>query len=362
MLSRIKQTYNKIVENLRFEDDRELFLRLFLYLSTVFALFVHAFFLGFYIRFSVTPLVTLNIFSLLYYVSMLFLISRKWFFWAGTLISVENILYSWITMTILGTNVNVVAYLFIILLMHQMVFYSKKSFHVGMTVFIGINAVLLVYFGSNVTPQYILGSERAMLDIFSVIMVCVAIVAEVAMVNYIQKFVQEVNARNLAALEAQAYRDPLTGMYNRRYAEKHFNLLETSEEKIQACGAMVDIDDFKKVNDTYGHDAGDIVLCILSQIMTRELRKSDYVFRWGGEEFLILLNSISLENAFVVLDKIRKKIEETPIEIKDGEKIITITVTIGVATLDLKDIKASIAACDNNLYLGKKGTKNVVVM
>ena len=362
VLNRMKLFYAKIIENMNFEDDSELFLRLFLCLSTIFALLIHIFFLLFYIKFSVTPLITLNILSVIYYTSVFFVISRKRFFAAGNMISMENIVYSWITLQVLGPNVNVVAYLFIILLMHQLVSYGRRSFHRVFTVFISLNAVLLMFFGTRVVPQYILGSEKMALEFFSVAMVCAGIIMEVGIVNHIHKFVQEVNARNLAALEAQAYRDPLTGMYNRRYAEKHFEVLETSEESLHICAAMADIDDFKKVNDTYGHDAGDIVLVTLSQIMARELRKSDFVFRWGGEEFLVLLNNISLENAFTVLDKIRKKVSETPIEIKDGEKVITITITIGVAQLDLKDIKKSIDECDKNLYFGKKGTKNIVVM
>ena len=123
---------------------------------------------------------------------------------------------------------------------------------------------------------------------------------------------------------------------------------------------MLDIDDFKVLNDTYGHELGDDVLKHLSDSITSSLRKTDVVFRWGGEEFLILLKDVDVSTAYRLLDKLRGKLESGNLEIND--MTLNYTVTIGVCALDPQNVKQSIDTSDRLMYKGKALGKNRVVM
>ncbi|MDR2909380.1 MAG: GGDEF domain-containing protein, partial [Oscillospiraceae bacterium] len=147
------------------------------------------------------------------------------------------------------------------------------------------------------------------------------------------------------------------GLFNRRFAGEFFRNLEKSG-KDGWCVGMMDIDDFKLVNDLYGHSAGDAVLILIADTMRETLRKTDVLIRWGGEEFLLLLADVHPETAVTILDKLRETISSTKI-IADG-KAISVTVTIGVARLACRDIHASIGISDEMLYEGKKRGKNMV--
>ena len=125
----------------------------------------------------------------------------------------------------------------------------------------------------------------------------------------------------------------------------------------------MDIDFFEKFNDTYGHDAGDIVLREVVKIIRNSIRNNDIIVRWGGEEFLILLDNVPAEKAGEVAERIRKNIAESFIELPDGKKI-KVTVSIGVACAQSEgtysfDELFSIA--DKRLYKAKKEGRNRVV-
>jgi diguanylate cyclase len=117
---------------------------------------------------------------------------------------------------------------------------------------------------------------------------------------------------------------------------------------------MLDIDKFKNVNDTYGHDAGDLVLQGFAQVVSKNLRKSDIFARIGGEEFLVFLPYSSHENALVVAQKIRHAIETY-----EGVDNIRFTISIGVSEV-LNDIKSAIKVSDTALYKAKENGRNRV--
>jgi diguanylate cyclase (GGDEF)-like protein len=160
-------------------------------------------------------------------------------------------------------------------------------------------------------------------------------------------------------LSDQAHTDSLTRLYNRRYADLYFARLNKEISDKIYCVAMMDIDNVKAVNDTYGHAVGDEVLCFLAEFLRNDLRKSDLIFRWGGEEFLIMLQGVDLPTAGRILDKLREKLSDTDIPTTKGN--LRITVTIGVAVMDSYDPEACIEASDQGLYRGKRGGKNIVI-
>ncbi|HPJ70334.1 MAG TPA: diguanylate cyclase [Candidatus Mcinerneyibacteriales bacterium] len=164
-------------------------------------------------------------------------------------------------------------------------------------------------------------------------------------------------------MEQLAQTDPLTGLSNRRNIMEKIKL-ETY--RAQRSGEpfsflLIDIDHFKSINDTYGHDCGDRVLVSLAAILTKHMRKIDVISRWGGEEFLALLPRTDKEGAANLAEKIRSVVEKAPVA-SCGEKIF-VTVTIGVSVFDRSpSADQSIKEADEALYQGKKYGRNKVVV
>ena len=153
--------------------------------------------------------------------------------------------------------------------------------------------------------------------------------------------------------------DNLTGLSNRHQTNKELDAKITEFYRYQHNFAllMIDIDYFKRINDNFGHDVGDYVLQELSRIITKQIRQNDQFSRWGGEEFLIVLPKISLQEACEVADKIRSLIEHY--SFKD---IDSLTISIGVSTMQEKDTKASLLKrVDDALYAAKDKGRNQVL-
>jgi diguanylate cyclase len=174
--------------------------------------------------------------------------------------------------------------------------------------------------------------------------------------------------KKIAALEAdlaqatQASReDFLTKLFNKRAIEEHLNLKEAEYERHghSFCIAMLDLDHFKSVNDTYGHDAGDAVLIAFSKILKLEARNSDVVGRYGGEEFLAILGETDLEGAKVFCEKVRAHVEQAHF-MYQGQRI-AVSVSIGVAQrIDFPSLKGLVNGADERLYDAKHKGRNRV--
>ncbi|MCB1043627.1 MAG: diguanylate cyclase [Acidobacteria bacterium] len=156
--------------------------------------------------------------------------------------------------------------------------------------------------------------------------------------------------------------DFLTDLLNRRgfteYAKQAFASAKRGLQDLSV--AIVDLDHFKNVNDSYGHDAGDQVLVQVGKLLSHSLREGDMVARWGGEEFVILMPNTKLEGATTVSDKIRERLASHIFEIDRYQ--ISITATIGVSEVDLDEgIEKALIAADLALYDGKQSGRNRVV-
>ena len=163
-----------------------------------------------------------------------------------------------------------------------------------------------------------------------------------------------------AKLKEQANRDPMTNMYNRRYfAEMSEKIVSIAKRTKEPLGfMMIDIDNFKKVNDTYGHNVGDEVIKLLANKLISRVRESDIAARFGGEEFAIMLPNTDLKSASEVAKTIRLEAEQ----IKYNNDL-HFTVSIGVSELNHKDTKSVTEALNNSdkaLYEAKAAGKNRV--
>lgn len=158
----------------------------------------------------------------------------------------------------------------------------------------------------------------------------------------------------------QANTDALTGLYNRRKAKDYMAALVKSSEDDSISLAIGDIDFFKKVNDNYGHDIGDVVLKQVAQAMKTTLGKRAFIARWGGEEFLIVFPSRNGDEAFILLEQLRKNIKS--MQFYAGEKNFSVSMTLGLAEYDFNgDIDITLKEADEKLYIGKANGRDQVV-
>ena len=172
------------------------------------------------------------------------------------------------------------------------------------------------------------------------------------------KILNETLKANMQILNRVAYRDELTGLYNRRFVVEKL-AQDLMEPNRQDALVMIDVDDFKHVNDCYGHDAGDMVLVCISNIMESVCRRHKVV-RWGGEEFLIILMAVTKQECFEVCEEIRKEIQAFPF--LQGNTTFYCTVTLGISLYDKEQsFKMNMTHADMALYRGKKTGKNRTV-
>ena len=172
------------------------------------------------------------------------------------------------------------------------------------------------------------------------------------------KILNETLKANMQILNRVAYRDELTGLYNRRFVVEKL-AQDLMEPNRQDALVMIDVDDFKHVNDCYGHDAGDMVLVCISNIMESVCRRHK-VIRWGGEEFLIILMAVTKQECYEVCEEIRKEIQAFPF--LQGNTTFYCTVTLGISLYDKEQsFKMNMTHADMALYRGKKTGKNRTV-
>lgn len=177
----------------------------------------------------------------------------------------------------------------------------------------------------------------------------------------IKRLNRELKEKN-NALEYESNHDPLTQAKNRRYFYNYLSNRQTVDNSNKyTLLALLDIDFFKKINDVHGHDAGDKVLQIIVQRIKENLRACDQLVRWGGEEFLLHINTTpDQQQNRAIIQRILCDIERTPIKINDTE--ITVSVSIGFATLvATNDLEQHIKVIDNYLYQAKEqGRKRAI--
>jgi diguanylate cyclase (GGDEF)-like protein/PAS domain S-box-containing protein len=169
--------------------------------------------------------------------------------------------------------------------------------------------------------------------------------------------------RRIAELEKLAYVDWLTHLPNRRYLEMRFpQLLAEQHAMSDKMGIlMLDLDDFKNVNDSYGHQSGDTVLASIAKTLTGALRDSDIAGRWGGDEFLALLPDASKDGLQTLADRCRVLIAQTQVEC--GEKRVSVTASVGAVYVRPEDtMETALTRVDRMLYESKnRGRDRVVV-
>jgi two-component system, cell cycle response regulator len=179
-----------------------------------------------------------------------------------------------------------------------------------------------------------------------------------------RKRFQETLKSNYQQSLSMAVTDKLTKLYNRHYLDTHLkNLVAQSLEGKRPMSLMIlDMDHFKQVNDTYGHDVGDEVLKSLANIIINTIRSADLAARYGGEEFVVLMPETDASRAYEAAERLRKRVESQAFATgKDGETMQK-TVSIGCATIEASDTPETLLKrADESLYMAKHGGRNRVI-
>ncbi|MDU0460771.1 MAG: diguanylate cyclase, partial [Geobacteraceae bacterium] len=170
-----------------------------------------------------------------------------------------------------------------------------------------------------------------------------------------------VRAERMKIIRSYMVRDSMTGLFNHTTTKEHLDtaIAHAQRKEEEVCFAMIDVDNFKTVNDSYGHPVGDRVLIALARLLGQRVRKTDVVGRFGGEEFAVVLPGCSISEAVTLLNELRESFAAVRFQSK-GETF-SCTFSCGVAPLSLYgDATALCKAADEALYLAKNGGRNLV--
>lgn len=332
---------------------------------------IHLFFSLFYYYFNVIVLVIYNLASSIFYFTLYkVFVKKKKYFQLMNVMLVEILFFASSSTLLLGWDFGYMVYFLALvpvmfyLLFTNPRFYGNLKLPVVYSFFICVMFILVKEMSYYIVPPY---KQCFPENIASVMYIFNSFLVFLFEAFFSLLFVFEIlHMQN--ALKAQNTRldilanlDPLTKLFNRRSMEQHLNhTLDIAKANGTVFSVIIaDIDDFKKVNDTYGHDFGDKVLSNVANILKNQMRDEDYVCRWGGEEFLLLINA-NKEIAKAVGERIRSEIEKSIVT--DSAISISVTMTFGVMDyIPGYSMEKLIALADENLYKGKKNGKNQVV-
>lgn len=331
--------------------------------------FVHVCLLVFFLYLNVLPLVIFNLFSVVMYLYLTVLLRRKKYTKAFFLTYAEIFLHTVVAILLVGWELGFPLYNLGIVPVSFYVTYTTPGFRKPIKyplILMVINMLITIacrFYDYFVGPVYQLDlhGELLLFHAFNTI-IAYLLVGVFSLLFLVELRSNEVALmRKNRELDHLANYDVLTALLNRRSMEErvHQAMLRKEEMGQDFCVALGDIDDFKIINDTFGHDCGDQVLRHISRILMDEMEKEDCVCRWGGEELLILMSG-ELETAYKKVESLRKRVESTPILF--DSQIIMFTVTFGVCQYHPGEkYHQLVRRADSKMYIGKNSGKNCVV-
>lgn len=334
-------------------------------------IFVTVIYIFIFVFFRLWPLALYNILSIPFYI---YLYQNKFHKRIGfyvTIMHFQIIIHAFSGVVFWGWNYE---FQIVILAMISTVYIYRKDFAKNLIyltyfeVFMFVMARMISVWTSPISqplPLFIsISNPQILYTIISSVNIAIAIFAIISIANinkHTNKLVfTRLNEDNIA-LDNLANIDPLTGLLNRRYIYRYIEKFELEETNNNLIVVIGDIDDFKDVNDTSGHDTGDLVIQTISEIIKHSKREIDLACRWGGDEFLIIMPDITIEEAYRIVDDIRQYISNKAFHYNKYR--FKVTVSFGIANADkINKFSDALALADENLYKCKNQGKNQVKM
>ena len=267
-----------------------------------------------------------------------------------------------VNLQLFGWNIGVQHFLMVMLLLYFFSSYKRhKEKFIYAAALCAIRLILFHIYYKRTPLVILLNVENDILQTINTITIfwCISIIAYI-----FSRDSQELEGKLVdynTQLQKQANTDTLTGLCNRRGARDYLErLIRSVDDTNNFSLCICDIDFFKKVNDTYGHDFGDEVLKGIAEIFKEEVRGRNLAARWGGEEFLLLFSGCNGDEAGADLERIKRKIKAMRIE-KDGYEV-GVTMTFGLAEYDFSgNMESTLKEADTKLYQGKEAGRDRIV-
>ncbi|MCR4586317.1 MAG: GGDEF domain-containing protein [Lachnospiraceae bacterium] len=327
---------------------------------------VHIILLLFMVVMGVTPLVQFNILSVVVYLFCVMLCRAGHFMPVFISIILEVTAYTIISTHFIGLRCGTYCFLFSIvpIIIYLGCFLFKRGQRWIVTGLLAVNFAIFAFLYiayAPVEPQYELtDGARLLLVLFS----SFVMITSTIIYSFIYIYSSEVEVNSLEQknrqLSVDAHEDALTSLLNRRGFLPVVEKLMQDKKGGQFCIAFCDIDNFKRINDSYGHDAGDEVLRHITGIIKKEMNGYD-ICRWGGEEIIILLNGCDIAQAREKSEVLRKDIEANPTVFFNKRIAATITIGLEENRSGYTEPEDLIKHADARMYYGKQHGKNIVI-
>lgn len=317
------------------------------------ALIVHALFIPMFYFIGSSLLAMVNVGSVILYTSCLVLLKRKQYSVVISLAWLEIIGHAVLATRAVGWDGGFHYYLLIFI---PLIFASVARKTVQKVILMVL--ICLVYILMDIHLRDIVPLTIVSGDVLTPIRYT-NIIINFAFLSYVTFFYINTVDKAKNRLFWHATTDPLTGLFNRRH---QVDVIEYERKQFKRSGKsfsfiLADIDDFKAINDSHGHDTGDRILINISNLLLSTLREQDSTARWGGEEYLILLPNTPLDQAVEIAERLKQAITSDDININGND--ISLTITMGISEYrDGESIDACIMRADEALYRGKKNGKD----
>ncbi len=324
-------------------------------------LFVHTVLLILFSTYHIMPMVYTNAFSIVFYCIMFVFIRNKWMNAFAIAVHLEVSIHMAIAVVFVGWECG---FQIALLGMNVLAFYAEylgrrllERFVPGLALSV---VGLVLYIGTFVISHLFPSPYRLPYNVEFILQIAWGIIVFAVMIVFLKVFVY-LAANSERELSSQLTHDKLTKLPNRYFMAKHLAKLTKERDVNQYWIAMADIDNFKSVNDTYGHNCGDYVLQTVAQILMDGKDKHAELCRWGGEEFLLVGKAIqSFPYSCGQLNLMRSAVESYDFWYEGNR--LSVTITIGVAPYNESyNLRDWINAADELLYEGKCNGKNRVV-
>ncbi|MCG8015062.1 MAG: GGDEF domain-containing protein [Candidatus Thiodiazotropha sp. 'RUGA'] len=320
-----------------------------------------AFLIVFY-SLGVLPLVVVNIVSVIIYAYCLKAlddsVERSDYTLIGWLVYTELSGHAILASYYIGTYSGFHYYIVLLSALPFLTFTDPRLIRALKIIFIVVVFVILDTVLRDYPPPYVIDTEILYgLRVFNV----TTFITSIILVSLLYaKITYEIRLQ----LELTSTTDSLTGLYNRRLFIKlaEIEMSKIRRESTTSSLILLDLDDFKRINDQLGHQCGDLALVKVTQILQHSVRPRDILCRWGGEEFIVLLPDTNINDATLVAERIRLGISMQPMSCKTGE--FTLTTTLGLTDCSDPEISLDryIEQADKALYLGKANGKNQYII